>query len=229
MTLSLGDKKARASARNKAWRAANKEYIREKQKESDTRRKDIKNAQRNARRANRTPEQVERDKAKIRDKKIKAGWVSKIHEDRRPEAVYARKLAKHREWEANNKEYRKNQRKQFPQRYVEISRNYRERNSDKIKEQCRKWASANRGAVAKLAQDKRARKLKATPSWANMDAIRRVYDEAAWLVSVGVDAHVDHIVPLKGKTVCGFHVEYNLRIITAYENRKKYNKLLETP
>lgn len=72
---------------------------------------------------------------------------------------------------------------------------------------------------------RRAAKLKRTPAWADLDAIRAIYGEARQMTkNTGVQHHVDHIIPLKGTTVCGLHVQNNLQIITATENMKKHNK-----
>jgi 5-methylcytosine-specific restriction endonuclease McrA len=53
------------------------------------------------------------------------------------------------------------------------------------------------------------------------DEILTIYIEAQEL---GPNYHVDHIIPINGKDVCGLHVPWNLQIITASENMKKSNK-----
>lgn len=75
---------------------------------------------------------------------------------------------------------------------------------------------------------RRAAKLLATAGWANFDAIRKLYLMAEKIsLETGIKHHVDHVVPLRGKRVCGLHVEYNLQIIPAKQNREKANKHLE--
>ena len=59
----------------------------------------------------------------------------------------------------------------------------------------------------------------ATPAWADMKAIKKIYTEAK-----ATRLTVDHIVPLRGKTVCGLHVETNLRLITRGQNSRKGNR-----
>ncbi len=75
----------------------------------------------------------------------------------------------------------------------------------------------------------RTRKMKATPSWVDKNALHGVYVECARITKkTGVKHEVDHIVPLRGQNVSGLHVPWNLRVIPAEDNRKKRNYLFET-
>jgi len=40
----------------------------------------------------------------------------------------------------------------------------------------------------------------------------------------GFSWHVDHIIPLQGKTVSGFHTPQNLRVIPGVDNLRKNNR-----
>lgn len=71
----------------------------------------------------------------------------------------------------------------------------------------------------------KAAKLKATPSWADRNAILEIYKEAEYLTKkTGVQHHVDHIVPLQSDIVCGFHAPVNLAPLPASENCSKGNR-----
>lgn len=75
------------------------------------------------------------------------------------------------------------------------------------------------------AAKRRAAELHATPEWADREAIKEIYRQAAQMTrETGVRMHVDHIVPLRGRTVSGLHVESNLQILPARENIRKSNR-----
>lgn len=88
-----------------------------------------------------------------------------------------------------------------------------------------RWSKANTHMTAAIVARRRARKLMATPTWANNAAIKALYAEAARLSSeTGTPYEVDHYYPLTSNIVCGLHCEDNLRVITAEENMRKRNK-----
>jgi hypothetical protein len=102
---------------------------------------------------------------------------------------------------------------------------WRETNREYVKELSRLWAKNNPSKMAAQASKRRAKLLSATPLWADFGAIQIEYDLADWCSkATGIKYHVDHIVPLQGKNVCGLHVPHNLQVIPAMDNLKKKNK-----
>ena len=73
--------------------------------------------------------------------------------------------------------------------------------------------------------------MQATPSWlsgAEKAHIKRTYKLAALMEEItGEPYHVDHIIPLQGKNVCGLHVPQNLQVLKASLNLSKSNKYKE--
>ena len=128
------------------------------------------------------------------------------------------------------------------------ARAYYQANKDRINEASRQWALANsdkvlaakarrlrdtpakvRGAIAawKRRNPARVRALNAKrelaveqriPPWANLGAIRQIYEGCP------PGYHVDHAIPLHGRTVSGLHVEGNLQYLLALDNLKKGNR-----
>ncbi len=114
------------------------------------------------------------------------------------------------------------------QKILEYRKKYLEENTEKVKE----WYQNNKDRVARNSAKRRARRLNATPLWLS-DEQRTEIDVLYFLCRMisedtGVEHHVDHIIPLKGKTVCGLHVPWNLRIVPKDINLKKNNKLDES-
>ena len=67
-----------------------------------------------------------------------------------------------------------------------------------------------------------------TPIWSDTKAIRDIYLTCAEMtLSTGIPYEVDHVIPLHGKNVSGFHVEGNLAIISREDNASKSNVYLD--
>jgi hypothetical protein len=111
---------------------------------------------------------------------------------------------------------------------LDYAKRYRNENKEKVQQSMHKYYKKNRATFFSYNRLRRAQKRKAQPSWVNIKTITEIYQEAIRLTALtGTKYHVDHIIPLRGKNVCGLHVPWNLRVIPAKENLSKGNKYSE--
>lgn len=137
-----------------------------------------------------------------------------------------------RRWALKHPEKRRAREKKYreahPQDIVDRKKRYRLNNLEKVKVKVREWARLNADKRQALEAKRKASKLQATPAWANDFFIKEAYHLAKVRERVlGGKWHVDHIVPLRSKIVCGLHVENNLQVIPAVINMRKGNRMDE--
>lgn len=102
---------------------------------------------------------------------------------------------------------------------------WKKENPLKNKKHASDFAKNNLHKKSAAAAQRRSRMLKATPTWANKEQVEKIYETAALMTrDTDIPHHVDHIVPLQSKVVCGLHVENNLRVMIGEENRSKGNR-----
>ena len=123
---------------------------------------------------------------------------------------------------------------------LETSKRYRNENRDHLDFTAVKWRNENPEkwkVICKRTRDKNIEKIivrnkaraiavfSAIPKWADQNKILEIYKRARKITrETGIIHHVDHIIPLRGKYVCGLHIETNLQILPARENIRKGNR-----
>lgn len=122
-----------------------------------------------------------------------------------------------------HKEYVIKNKKRLKSRYLECYL----KNAEKRKTYSKLYGRQNRDKITAKSAKRRASKLRATPSWLTKEQEQEIKNfywlrQDLWLIT-GEEYHVDHIVPLQGKNVCGLHVPWNLQILHSKENIKKGN------
>lgn len=150
---------------------------------------------------------------------------------------------KNKEFKARHKqkisEYKKKYREENKERIKQQRKDSYSRNKEKELSSSKKYKEENKVRLAELQSIRlktnpeigryyrsmrRAAERTAKPVWANNDKIKEFYILSAKLSELdGIERHVDHIIPLKSKSVCGLHCEQNLQVITKKENLSKLN------
>lgn len=123
------------------------------------------------------------------------------------------------------KKYRKDRYKRAKDWYKEHNRKYREEHKEYLKEYNRQYARDNRDMMSRKTRNYILKKQRAAPKWLTeyqKKEIEKFYSFSR-NVSCTTKYEVDHIVPIRGKRVCGLHVPWNLQVITQEANRKKSN------
>lgn len=103
------------------------------------------------------------------------------------------------------------------------------RNKNSAQAKNKRWRERNKPVIAAHAAKRRSAKALRTPPWltdGHFRAIEKFYQIAAQETErTGLLHHVDHVVPLRGKTVSGLHVPWNLQILLDVDNLSKSNRL----
>jgi len=142
----------------------------------------------------------------------------------------AKRLRK--EWYERNKELTKERARQWalanPEKRHAIHRKNRDKDLKNHNARNRIWNAKNKHIKAALQAKRKAAQLQRTPKWL-IDTDLWIIEEAYHLAQLRTNLfnfpwHVDHIIPLQGKSVSGLHVPSNLRVIPGSENVKKSNK-----
>lgn len=113
------------------------------------------------------------------------------------------------------------------------NREYYQQNRKKRIQKSVEYARKNAARANATKKKYKLSKEKACPAWVSFsrelcDQITYFYEEARRKTkATGIVHHVDHIVPIQGKTICGLHVPWNLQVLTAAENCSKQNRVPE--
>lgn len=132
------------------------------------------------------------------------------------------------EFKAAELAYKKAYRDRTVEQRAKYLEQWRQANKEHIIQYGKKYRTENKDRYNFLCQKRKIDQINRTPVWLTEDdkwVMEQAYELAALRTQMlGVEFHVDHIIPLRGRSVSGLHVPSNLQVITRAENQRKTNK-----
>ena len=99
---------------------------------------------------------------------------------------------------------------------------YRQVNPEKHREHCKKHYENNKAAHRQREMAYQIKRRQQTPSWLSKAHVAEM--EGLYMFCQLFSGYqVDHIVPIRGETVSGLHVPWNLQVLTRSKNAQKSN------
>jgi hypothetical protein len=101
---------------------------------------------------------------------------------------------------------------------------WRSQNPERLKAMLRDYSRRNMHKIIARNKQRKLAQLRRIPAWADLGEIERFYELAKELTArTGIKHHVDHLVPLNSRRVCGLHTPANLAVVPMQENLRKSN------
>lgn len=155
-----------------------------------------------------------------------AGYF-KAYRERHPERVAATQARYYRENREKILAADKARRDSNLEVFRERERQSHARNKEARAAKDKSYRTRNPFWVTQAAAKRRAALLCRTPKWLTSEDLFRIstmYQMSFALTKeTGIEHHVDHIIPLRGRYVSGLHVPDNLQVIPGIENLRKNN------
>lgn len=151
----------------------------------------------------------------------------RAYQQRHPERVAATQARYYRENREKILAADKARRDSNLEVFRERERQSHARNKEARAAKDKSYRTRNPFWVTQAAAKRRAALLCRTPKWLTSEDLFRI--STMYLMSfaltkeTGIEHHVDHIIPLRGRYVSGLHVPDNLQVIPGIENLRKNN------